>query len=174
MLTKLVLSFLPLVVLANAEECIDYSVHASEIQNCCPLPFGLPQEPLEDCIKPAEQQVPDKNKKSFTACAYECYTKKLGIINGQTVQMDKIKEYMEKLEVNAGRIRIAAWDACDQNKSKILDALKGHTLKCHPFAFKMMTCVEYLVDRNCPAEYFNDKSEICQKLRSGVPFCNSS
>ncbi|XP_055599960.1 uncharacterized protein LOC129749109 [Uranotaenia lowii] len=172
MITKFVLPVLAFAAFAVAEDCIDYDAHAAEIDQCCSVPLGLPAAPFEGCMKAAEKQVPDKEIHSLLSCAFECYTKEVGIVADHAVKMDKIKEYMGKLEATAGNLRTAAWGACAEIGPKIVEALKGHTLKCHPFALEMKACVSFLIDRNCPAQYFNDKSAICQKVRSGVPPCH--
>ncbi|XP_055589777.1 uncharacterized protein LOC129741970 [Uranotaenia lowii] len=172
MFTKLVLSLLPLVVVAYDKRCVDYIAHTSEIENCCSMPSGLPEEPFEACLKSAKQQVPDKNMKNIYSCAFDCYTKELGIIVNQTIQMGKIKEYMEKLEEKAKLFNTLAWDACSTGRSEYLDFLQGHSLKCHPFAYSMkISCVMTLIIVQCPVENFNRKSEICHALRNQVPVC---
>ncbi|XP_055589658.1 general odorant-binding protein 68-like [Uranotaenia lowii] len=171
MLTNVVLSLLPLVVLANEKECINLRDYVNEDEKCCSMPLGLPEESFGACVKSAEQQVPDKNMDSLLDCAYECYFKGLGIVTGTTVQMDKIKKYMEKLEGNARILNILAWEACDQSKSTLLKAVKWQTHKCNTFPRKMQDCVELVIDRNCPPNHFDDKREICRKLRSGLPPC---
>ncbi|XP_055593074.1 uncharacterized protein LOC129744528 isoform X2 [Uranotaenia lowii] len=157
MLTKVVLSLLPLVALANAKECIDFRDYDNETEKCCSMPLGLPQESFAACVKSAEQQVPDKNTDGLLDCAYECYLKGLGIIKGTTVQMDVIKKYMEKLEMNARDLNIRAWDACERSKATILKAVKWRTYKCDTFPRDIQDCVDYGIDSNCPSMYFDDK-----------------
>ncbi|XP_055600186.1 uncharacterized protein LOC129749269 [Uranotaenia lowii] len=171
MVTKFALSLLPLVVLAYAEECIDYDAHAAEIDSCCSVPMGLPTGPFSNCIKSAEQQVPDKEIHALLSCAFDCYLTEIGIVFEQTVKMNKVKEYMGKLEATAGNLRTSVWQACATIGPKIVEALEGKTFKCHPFALEMKACVTFLIDRKCPDAYFNDKSAICQKVRAGVPPC---
>ncbi|XP_055591643.1 uncharacterized protein LOC129743602 [Uranotaenia lowii] len=172
MITTFVLSLLPLVVLANYEECISVTP-GTKMDQCCLVPSGLPKEVLEDCLETAAMnQVPNREARNSIICGYECFMRKIGVVVNQTIYIDKVEEYMAKLEPIARDSRIAAWKICFVNRLNLVAKAKMHPFLCYPFAYAVHYCVRAMVDQNCPPEYFND-TEMCRKIRAGVPFCKS-
>ncbi|XP_055592473.1 uncharacterized protein LOC129744114 [Uranotaenia lowii] len=170
MITTFVLSLLPLVVLGNYDECIVVTP-GKKMDECCLVPSGLPEEVLEDCLETARMhQVPNREFRNTIICGYECFMRKIGVLVNQTIYIDKVEEYMAKLEPNARATRIAAWKNCFETRLNLIAKAKIHPFVCYPLAFAVHLWVKTMVDQNCPPEYFND-TEMCRKIRAGVPLC---
>ncbi|XP_055601428.1 uncharacterized protein LOC129750417 [Uranotaenia lowii] len=159
MISKFVLSFSTFVVLTNAEECFDINYHAKEYSKCCSVPSALPEEPLHKCIKVADEKVPDREMESFMACIDECYLTEIGVMVNQSINLNKIKEYIRPMEPTAGEISMKVWEVCVELKHHLLELQKGHQLKCDPFATGLKACVRITTIRHCPKNYFYDQSK---------------
>ncbi|EAT43854.1 AAEL004730-PA [Aedes aegypti] len=166
-----VLNFLCLVLLclvlekvAVAEECIKFEDHKDEILNCCKYQPPYPKDDVKECVQEAQGKS-GGDKHEFFACLLECYLPKIGIINGDSIDEDKISEHLQSLDENARDILLAAYKECDESTTGTTRA------QCSSYALDLETCVLQKLDQQCPDEFYNP-SEICDKLKSGVEICH--
>ncbi|XP_065085598.1 uncharacterized protein LOC135707676 [Ochlerotatus camptorhynchus] len=160
----LLVAVLALLQTIPAEECIEYEDHEAEIHKCCSYVPPFPRDTFRECQNQAEEKA-DGDKHDFMACLFQCYFNTLEIVSGDedTLNQDKIAEYLHQMSENARNILLAAYKECAAKTTGIVDV-------CNSYAMDIEMCAIQLFERQCPDEMFNP-SEICDKVRAGVEFC---
>ncbi|XP_055592643.1 uncharacterized protein LOC129759122 [Uranotaenia lowii] len=155
----------------NTSKCVEYYTQGRIIGDCCKMDYPFPIDPFNECLEIAEEKVPRKQFLSFLACTFECYAENIGTIKNNTVLLEKAIEYIDQYPQGLHNdVRKVAWKTCAKKASQIAAALAGHKDKCNPFALEMESCIQSLVNRNCPETYYHHLSEICHEART-LPHC---
>lgn len=82
----------------------------------------------------------------------ECYFKELGIIDGLTLNMERVKQHLANVEERAREFYETAYKTCDDELDE--DKHKFHVVMCSPYPTAIQKCVQEKMIQQCPEEYF--------------------
>ncbi|XP_039447700.1 uncharacterized protein LOC120426944 [Culex pipiens pallens] len=153
--------------MVNGEDCIDTKTQAKEIAECCDMHNPIDLSVAEECV----EKYKDLSGEELIACIYECVGDKTGVIQGTTVSKDKLLESANNVpDEEMKKVVIAAIELCTEQAAKLAEETANHSMKCSPFAFMVGECIMRHIYAECP-ESFWKKSDVCDKIKAGVPKC---
>ncbi|XP_062551762.1 uncharacterized protein LOC134217024 [Armigeres subalbatus] len=162
LLWQLVVSIVIMKV-AVAEECIRFHEHREEILACCNYTLPYSRAVFNQCAKPAAEKT-GTNRAELLSCIIECRSIRLGLIVNNTLNLDKVSEYLQPMSEDVRSTVIAAYRKCDAKTT-------GSQSVCHSYAVDLEVCTLEEIHRQCPDELYNP-SELCDKRRAGAEFCS--
>ncbi|EAT43855.1 AAEL004721-PA [Aedes aegypti] len=114
------------------------------------MPPPFPIDSSRECFRKARRTHSAANY-VIHLCRMECYYTELGIMSDDTLYMDKVKEYLEKVEDPAREFYETVFQTCDD---ELMTRNNNFAVAvCSSYAALLEKCVEEKKKQQCPMEY---------------------